>query len=384
MALLPERCNPLPARQSTLGQALVETALLMPILLILLLGAIDFGRVFFGWVNLHQAARIGANFAAAHPDMTPSERAAYVTLIEGDTAGLNCDLEDPLPNPIYTRPDGTPTGDPVLGDYSVLMLECDFTLVTPLAGILFGDPINLDATATFPVRDGCVNCPTPAPATPPPTPVQCRQVPDMVGMSVAGARLAWGSAGFFTSNFTPATGDDTLTVATAPVTQTALSTCTSPLAIFDSSVTVTTEGPDPVGAGCATVPNVIGLSVADARAAWDADFDSASFTPDIADDARKVDSQATSPSSTPGVTCLDLAASMTVVTGDPWPAPPPTPCRVPNLIDLRRSEGAVKWADALFLGSYNPANGNFTIKSQTLVGGTYVTCEASITVSATP
>lgn len=206
----------------------------------------------------------------------------------------------------------------------------------------------------------------------------------MVGMSVAGARLAWESAGFFTSNFTPATGEDTLTVATAAVTQTPLSTCTSPLAIFDSSVIVTTEPPDPVGAGCATVPNVIGLRVADARAAWDADFDSAGFTPDIADDARSVVSQATSPSSTPGVTCLDLTASMTVVTGDPWPVPPPTPCRVPNLIDLRRSEGEVQWNQALFVGSYSPGNGNFTIKSQTLVGGTYVTCDASVTVSSSP
>ncbi len=356
----------------------------MPILLILLLGAIDFGRVFFGWINVHQSARIGANFAATHPDMTPSERIEYEALIDGDAAGRGCDLEDPIPNPIFTKPDGTPTSEPVLGDYVNLSLECDFTLVTPLAGLLFSNPIEVDAQATFPIRDGCVSCPTPAPVPPPPTPVQCRQIPEMVGMSVAGARLAWQSAGFFPSKFVPTTGQDTMTVATAPVTQTPLSTCTTPFAIFDSTVSITTETPEAPGTGCGTVPNVIGLTVADARTAWDVEFDTAGFTPDVADDLRRVVSQETSPSSTPGVTCLDLAASMSVVTGEPWPAAPPTPCRVPNLIDLKRAEGEAAWGAADFEGTYGPSSGNFTIKSQSLVGGTYVPCEANITVSASP
>ena len=47
--------------QRTRGQALVEMAVMLPILLLLLLLAIDVGRVFFGWVALNNAARIAAN-----------------------------------------------------------------------------------------------------------------------------------------------------------------------------------------------------------------------------------------------------------------------------------------------------------------------------------
>ena len=77
----------------------------LPILLILLLGAIDFGRLFFGWTNLHQAVRIGANYAATHADMTADERLRYEELINGDIGELNCDLDTPIPNPTYTTSD---------------------------------------------------------------------------------------------------------------------------------------------------------------------------------------------------------------------------------------------------------------------------------------
>ncbi|CAN5198787.1 hypothetical protein BH23CHL9_BH23CHL9_04030 [soil metagenome] len=54
--------------RTTRGQGLVELALILPLLLLLLLGAIDFGRVFFGWVAVTNASRVGANYAATHPD----------------------------------------------------------------------------------------------------------------------------------------------------------------------------------------------------------------------------------------------------------------------------------------------------------------------------
>ena len=56
-----------PARAQPRGQALVEFALILPLLVLLLLLAIDFGRVFFGWVALNNAARIAANEAAVQP-----------------------------------------------------------------------------------------------------------------------------------------------------------------------------------------------------------------------------------------------------------------------------------------------------------------------------
>ena len=384
------------------GQALVETALLLPILLILLLGAIDFGRLFFGWVSLHGTTRIAANYASTHPSTLtdPDEQDALVSLIEADVATFNCDPDvtgnngaDPIRfddvTLTYTKPDGTPTTAPVLGDYATLGMVCDFSPIVPLSDVLFGDPINLGARATFVVREGCVNCPAPAPEPPPPTPEQCRLVPEMEDMSVAGARLAWASAGFNAANFHLLNGEETSTVETSLVDQVdPLSTCVLPFAIFTSEVDILTAAADPETPGvCATAPNVIGMTVGAARTAWDADFDVANFTPDISDDARRVVSQTTTPASEPGVTCLALSAQINVVTGDPWPSPPPPSCKVPSMIDLKRSEGQAAWSAPGIPGgfapaNFNPKNGNFTIKSQSLVGGTWLPCSASITVSA--
>lgn len=377
-------------KQSSIGQALVETAVILPILLILLLGAVDFGRAFFGWVNLHQAVRIGANFAAMTPNMTADERDRYVELIEHDLSGIlsSCEPESPIPNPIYTTSGGTPTATPVLGDYATLTLQCDFSPITPLIDMLIGDPLEMRATSTFPVREGCINCPTPVPAPPPPTPIQCFEVPQMAGMSVAGAREAWQSAGFDSAKFTPLSGQDSETVDVATVTEDdPLSNCAYPtFAIFTSSVSVTTlDEEDPCAD--AIVPNLIGMPVSDARVAWeDATFDPANFASDSPDDARVVVSQTTVEASEPGVSCLDpLTTTINVVTGDPWPDPPPTPCQVPSMINSTRSEGEAAWvAEGFDVRNFSPSGGNWVIQSQSLVGGTYVTCDATIRVSQNP
>ena len=375
------------------GQALVETAILLPILLILLLGAIDFGRLFFGYVNLHQAVRIGANYAATHADMTADERLRYEELIDGDLADLNCELGLPIPNPTFTTPDGTPVVDPGLGDFATVTLDCDFSPITPLGDVFFGDPIAMSATSTFPIREGCVNCPTPAPVTPPPTPLQCRLVPDLDGLSVAGARLAWEAAGFDPANFVtvPPTAEDFQTVEPGSFVVTEddpLSTCDFPtFAIFSSDGRVTatdpaTENPPT----CITVPNLLGTLVGEAQATWTG----AGFTGELTADGglpasvapdRVIVQQDTEPPSEVGVECLDPASTVNVVTGDPLPTPQPLPCRVPNMINLKWDEGLAAWIDARFTGdNYEPSSGNFKIGSQSLVGGTYVPCDASITV----
>ncbi|MDQ2683995.1 MAG: pilus assembly protein, partial [Chloroflexota bacterium] len=52
---------------------MVEFALVLPILALLLVMAIDFGRVFFGWVALQNAARIAADTAAGTADAWPAD-----------------------------------------------------------------------------------------------------------------------------------------------------------------------------------------------------------------------------------------------------------------------------------------------------------------------
>ncbi len=49
------------------GQSLVELAIILPLLLLILLGIIDFGRVFYSYVTITNASREGARYGALHP-----------------------------------------------------------------------------------------------------------------------------------------------------------------------------------------------------------------------------------------------------------------------------------------------------------------------------
>ena len=49
------------------GQALVEAALVIPLLLLVLMGVVDVGRVLFAYVALEEAVHEGASYAARVP-----------------------------------------------------------------------------------------------------------------------------------------------------------------------------------------------------------------------------------------------------------------------------------------------------------------------------
>ena len=48
------------------GQTVVEVAIVLPILLVILLGIIDFGRVFYAAVTISNASRVGARYVFDH------------------------------------------------------------------------------------------------------------------------------------------------------------------------------------------------------------------------------------------------------------------------------------------------------------------------------
>ena len=374
------------------GQSLVEFSLILPLLAVLLVMAIDLGRVYFGSVALTNAARVGANFAANNADWTTNDQLTLVHLIEADAEARNCELEAPSP-PTFSR-DGTPVTDPELGDYATVVLRCSFGLITPLASQILGrDEIVLTAESVFPVRNGCASCPPPPPAPEPQAPVQCREVPHarMTGASVAGARLAWQSAGFSLSKFIPATGSDSATVQMVTVNENdSNSGCPAwtpgTWAVFSSTGTAILEPADPTEPSCRTVPNLIGMTVATARQQWT----TAGFTGDFSppdQDSSVVTGQDTSPdTSEPGISCRPPATEVSVTVGPAWPAPPPTPCQVPNFTGVKKNSAGARWTGAGFqLGNISyDGQGNFTIQQQSLVGGGWVTCNSLIEVSPTP
>lgn len=202
----------------SLGQSVVEFALVVPFLLLILLFAIDFGRAFFGYVILNNASRIAANYAALYPGAdwaSPSDpnRLQYEQLIQRDTNVANCAVAS-IPQPVYTDgPDSaSPDTSKDVGDFVRVDIQCTFQPLTPIIGSVVGSSLTMGASSEFTVRAGNVTGvpdPTavPPPSSPPPPPCAAGEatVPDLVNPSpetVSQARAEWSAAGFMGS-FSP-------------------------------------------------------------------------------------------------------------------------------------------------------------------------------------
>jgi PKD repeat protein len=141
-------------RRRSRGQSVVEFALVVPVLLLLTMTAIDFGRVFLGWVNLQQMTRIAANHAAEHASAWGSpgdatEQAKYQAKVKNDARQINCVLPDPIPDPVLSG--GLALGAPV-----TVSLSCQFSILTPIISSVLGGTILVSAETTFPVKEGVV------------------------------------------------------------------------------------------------------------------------------------------------------------------------------------------------------------------------------------
>jgi PKD repeat protein/Flp pilus assembly protein TadG len=147
----------------TRGQSLVEFALTLPVLLMLTLIALDFGRVYLGYINVQNMARIAANFAANNPDAwsaTPdaTRQTQYRNQILADASATNCRLPKAggvpvLPDPTFSdaNGDGTTTD---LGDRARVQLTCTFDVITPVISSILGGSVRVSAESSFPVKTG--------------------------------------------------------------------------------------------------------------------------------------------------------------------------------------------------------------------------------------
>ena len=127
----------LPVNQrSSRGQGLLEFALVIPLLLLLVMGIVEFGRVFAVYVNLFNAAREGARYGmVAASDKPGIERRARerIFLVDPDPGA---------PNPVNVSvwydhyPYSTdPITDPAVvrrGDRVVVQVAYDLLTITPL------------------------------------------------------------------------------------------------------------------------------------------------------------------------------------------------------------------------------------------------------------
>lgn len=142
----------------------MEFAIVLPIVLLILMAAIDFGRLFYGWVGVTNAARVAANYAAANPNLTytATAPAAYWAQINADTQSTlagNCPLNtvgNGIPDFNDSAGDSNAT-DRDLGDTVVVSISCRFRILTPIVSRIVGNTIDISASTTFPIRNGAYN-----------------------------------------------------------------------------------------------------------------------------------------------------------------------------------------------------------------------------------
>lgn len=133
------------------GQAIAEFVLIVPIMLLLMLVAIDFGRVFASYVQLTNSAREAAAYAAGNPTDLAGIQAhggyeqnsqaqggqgvLTITRTCANSSGgaLDCAL----------TPGGGGTGNTI-----TVHARERFTFLTPIIGDLFGGGITLDTSTT--------------------------------------------------------------------------------------------------------------------------------------------------------------------------------------------------------------------------------------------
>ena len=126
------------------AQALVEFALLLPLLLVLILGAMDLGRVFYFKIVLTNAAREGANYLSRNHEDSANAWNAIST--EGDSSGVTI---------AYDEVDWASTNCCTVGSPVVITINKDVDLIFDgflnTMGIIDG-PVTISSSVTMVVQ----------------------------------------------------------------------------------------------------------------------------------------------------------------------------------------------------------------------------------------
>lgn len=120
--------------QRAQGQAALELAVLLPMLLLLLLSIMELGRAVLIYSEITNAAREGARHGMAHPgDVDPIATAAFAKIFIAPDAEVTVEVSydngSPTPVPVTT---------PVFGDRVVVTVTHDLTFFTPMIADTMG------------------------------------------------------------------------------------------------------------------------------------------------------------------------------------------------------------------------------------------------------
>jgi Flp pilus assembly protein TadG len=126
------------------GQSLLEMALILPVLIIILAGVLDLGRLYYAYVSVTDAAAEGAAYAAIHPE--PSSRGEVLRRAQEASKGL----VQVDPNAVQIDCPTVASGAPI-----TVTVTYSFTVATPLINaIVPGGVLPLRAVANEAILAG--------------------------------------------------------------------------------------------------------------------------------------------------------------------------------------------------------------------------------------
>jgi Flp pilus assembly protein TadG len=102
------------------GQSLVEFALVLPVLIFLLLGIVDFGRAFHAYLTIDHAGREAARAASIGKDVASTK---IIARDNGGSIGLTIDMVEVYPK--------SPTSNDV-----TIFISYPITFITPALGVI--------------------------------------------------------------------------------------------------------------------------------------------------------------------------------------------------------------------------------------------------------
>lgn len=131
-----------PSRARSRGQALVEFALILPIMLFLLVIAIDFGRLFYLNIGINNGAREGAAYGAKVPSDTTGITTRVRQELGLSAADASVSVTKACNPDCYTSPTVTPA-------HTIrVTASTSFSFLTPFVNGVFGGSLAMSSAST--------------------------------------------------------------------------------------------------------------------------------------------------------------------------------------------------------------------------------------------